>query len=757
MIRKGLGNLLLSALRVIGASSIRLLKASPSLRSVVINAFRSSKPLQEGLSILGGSLMASSTNSNWDAGAHLPHLASSLMRRKRMPIVTVIVPVYNSPVAVKECLDSLSTVLHPDFRVLVIDDCSTEPEIQDLLSSYKERSGWTILNNYKNLGFTKTVNRGLLESEPDSDFVLLNSDTLPFGNWWQKLRYAAYRDVRIGTVTPFSDNSDAFSVPRQGVPNPPPKDWSLEDLTRAAEQAGNGEMLDVATGNGFCLYVKRSVIEEVGILDDITFPRGYGEENDFCMRALKAGWLNVVSDKVFVSHKGSASFGDLRHSLISQGIVALGKKHPEFPFLNTKIFGPVFADARQRVFQRINSSAKPRPRLLFVQPIASGGLKLTNEDLSRGLDLSYEQFRVRQGADGSIELERRLDGSWVPIDGPKANPVSPLLSKDTLFEAWFADIIFTYSIEVVHIEHMRFMSLEIANICRSMGVKSSFTVHDFYSICPTTHLLDETLTFCGGVCTKSEGEDCGTSFTGLIPMPKLKSNYVRVWQSNFSGFLASVDHIIAPSKSAMSRLLSVFPDVRHKTSVIEHGRDDLVPARASSRSKMELGAGNFRLAIPGSIGVHKGSRLLTDLEPLLRAKGVTLEVLGHCDMSVPKTISRTGGLTRSELITRLGSGYDAALFLSIWEETYAHTLTEAWAAGLTAIVTDFGALADRVNERGEGLVLSRHATPAEMAEAIISFLTIRANSDHEQTISTLFEVRSLDSMARDYLKVWHAL
>ena len=99
----------------------------------------------------------------------------------------------------------------------------------------------------------------------------------------------------------------------------------------------------VPTGNGFCMYIRRSCIDEVGTFDEAAFPRGYGEENDFCMRALHRGWRNIVDDRTIVYHRRSASFGEDKSGLIKQAASILNEKYPEYKML-TKVFeGKQFA------------------------------------------------------------------------------------------------------------------------------------------------------------------------------------------------------------------------------------------------------------------------------------------------------------------------------------------------------------------------------------------------------------------------------
>jgi len=82
--------------------------------------------------------------------------------------------------------------------------------------------------------------------------------------------------------------------------------------------------------NGFCTLMKRSVFIELGGLNPTAFPTGYGEENDLCLRAAKAGAKLAVADDVYVYHVKSASFGNARREeLTKNGNAALRKLHPE--------------------------------------------------------------------------------------------------------------------------------------------------------------------------------------------------------------------------------------------------------------------------------------------------------------------------------------------------------------------------------------------------------------------------------------------
>src|SRR3546814_11743520 len=112
------------------------------------------------------------------------------------------------------------------------------------------------------------------------------------------------------TVTAVSCNAGTCSVPwRCG--GRIPVSIGVDDWARAVADVG-APAFEVPTGNGFCMYIRRAMLEDVGLFDEQAFPVGYGEENDLCMRAIDAGWHHLVDPGVFVQHARSASFGSRR-------------------------------------------------------------------------------------------------------------------------------------------------------------------------------------------------------------------------------------------------------------------------------------------------------------------------------------------------------------------------------------------------------------------------------------------------------------
>lgn len=219
--------------------------------------------------------------------------------------VSIIIPIYNAYEDTKKCLISVFKNTTIPFNLILINDNSTDERIKGLLDEYATLDNVTVFHNEINNGFTKNVNFGI-NFAGDDDVVLLNSDTMVSQNWLQKILFIAYSQNNIGTVTPFSNASD-IKVPTIWEGNSP----SLDEINKMGYILGNLNpiyRLFAPTGNGFCLFIKRKTISDVGLFDEKSFGKGYGEETDFTMRAKNKGWLNCRTPSVFIYHKKSASF-----------------------------------------------------------------------------------------------------------------------------------------------------------------------------------------------------------------------------------------------------------------------------------------------------------------------------------------------------------------------------------------------------------------------------------------------------------------
>lgn len=222
------------------------------------------------------------------------------------PLPTVVVPVFNALEALDACLGALDRTLPAGTRVHLADDASTDPRVARVVDDWAGRTRLraTVARRARNLGFPANCNAALDETG-DADVVLLNSDAEPAGDWLRRLAACAAADPAIASATPWSNNGEIVSFPNFVSPNPLPED--PEAIARAAARLVP-RYPDLPTAVGFCMFVRRAAWRALGGFDAETFGRGYGEENDWCLRAEAHGWRHALCDDAYVVHHGHASF-----------------------------------------------------------------------------------------------------------------------------------------------------------------------------------------------------------------------------------------------------------------------------------------------------------------------------------------------------------------------------------------------------------------------------------------------------------------
>ncbi|TWO72388.1 glycosyltransferase family 2 protein [Caenimonas sedimenti] len=245
--------------------------------------------------------------------------------------VDVVVPVYLDLGETQRCVESvLAAANRCAWRLVIVNDASPEPALAGWLRELAGSDARVVLlENLENLGYGGAVNRGIGASEAN-DVILLNSDTEVANDWIDRLRAAAYSDARVFSVTPFSNNATICSYPRMCEDNALPAGWNVADLDRAFAEANRNAVLDIPTAVGFCMYVRRDGLRDVGLFDMELFGKGYGEENDLCLRAADAGWRNLHALDVFVRHTGGVSFGASKKPREAEAMVLLRQLYPGY-------------------------------------------------------------------------------------------------------------------------------------------------------------------------------------------------------------------------------------------------------------------------------------------------------------------------------------------------------------------------------------------------------------------------------------------
>lgn len=303
--------------------------------------------------------------------------------------VDVVIPVYNALSDVEPCIESV--LRHRDgldVRVVVVNDGSDAETTAWLRRRCANDPALTLIEHARNQGYTRAVNSGLRATTAQY-MVTLNSDTLVSDGWLKGMLRCMASDRELGIVGPLSnaaswqnvpelfDSDGSFSV------NALPANIDAAAMARTVAAASKRRYPKVPFVNGFCFLMRREVVDAIGYMDEASFPEGYGEENDYCVRAADAGFELAIADDVYVFHAKSKSFGHARRRALSEaGSRILRRKHGDGRFgaivarmRSDSGLDRVRADVRAALLRPLQGDADLRtpPRILFLLPVKGGG------------------------------------------------------------------------------------------------------------------------------------------------------------------------------------------------------------------------------------------------------------------------------------------------------------------------------------------------------------------------------------------------
>ena len=293
----------------------------------------------------------------------IPKPASSAV-----PVATVdiVVPVYNALEDVKKCLESLQRCTDGlTVKVIVVNDGSDEATTQWLREYCGGKPVFKLIEHEKNAGYTKAVNTGLKASTAEYA-ITQNSDTIVSPGWLTGLVRCMNSSPDIGIVGPLSNAASWQTVPNlrdeQGnfAVNELPAGYTVDDMAQVVRDASTRAYPRLPLINGFCFMIKREVITAIGIMDEENFPIGYGEENDYCIRAIEAGYELVIADDVYIFHAKSKSFGHERRKALSvQGSKGVRRKHGSETYsaaVNNSAYNDEIREIRERITSSLQST-----------------------------------------------------------------------------------------------------------------------------------------------------------------------------------------------------------------------------------------------------------------------------------------------------------------------------------------------------------------------------------------------------------------
>jgi len=599
-------------------------------------------------------------------------------------VINVIVPVYRGIRETKACLDSLfDSRLPKNCLVTIIDDASPEEDMAEILANYEHISGVTLIRNEKNLGFVATVNYGMT-LYPQCDVVLLNSDTVVPPLWLQRLWQCAYAAENTGTVTPFSNSATICSYPKNCVDNKVPPGYSLKELDALFMECNRGESVEIPTAVGFCMYIKRNCLDMVGLFDADRFGKGYGEENDFCLRATKKRWRHLLCADLFVYHAGSVSFGNEKNERAQRALELLSERFPRYlASVHKHIKLDPARVMRHRVdLQRLINSKKAV--ILFVSHRLGGGVVRHERELVRMHGDKVNFLRLVPGLRSQVSLSWHNEGECLCLQFALPNDWDSLVN-----------FLRVAGVERIHFHHLMDVPVDIERLPEVLAVPYDFTLHDYYSICPRISLTGRRDEYCG----EPQESECNSC---LRNAPSSQRD-IRAWRAHYQTLLSGAARTLVPSKDVANRIGNYFSlpnmTVAPHADLINRALPDPAPMPICRERKL-------RIAVIGALSKIKGAELLEAAAIDAKRRNLKLEfhLTGYAWRklaSTPKSNLTVHGKYHDEDLLPLlkKENPDLIWFPALWPETYSYTLSAALESGTPIVAPDLGAFPERLNGR----------------------------------------------------------
>jgi GT2 family glycosyltransferase len=633
-------------------------------------------------------------------------------------VVDIVVPVYAGMKETLDCLNSLFVTIDPDMaEIVVVNDASPEEELVEALAQLDASGRITLLTNTNNLGYAGAVNRGI-GLHPNRDVILLNSDTEVFGDWMQRLAKAAHTSSDVGTVTPLGQSGSITDYGDRAL-------WRsalAEEIDAVASRVNATTTIDLPVGVGFCMYIKRRCLEQTGEFDAATFVRGYGEENDFCLRARSYGWRHVAAASVFVKHHGGRSFGEAARLLKQRNGRVLDTLHPSY-FTSLEKFAiadPLLAARRAIDIDRLKR-------------VPSEMVLLITHDLGGGVSRHVRERRA--AIEGAGQTVLTLRPILLQDTQPRVKIEVPGF-QDLIFEIPLAlnllsELLRDLRLHFIELHHFLRLPAQLLGMLTELDVPYDIYLHDYSWICPRVSLIDGSGRYCGE--PELPGcENCirknGSSMEGPLTVGALRKRSASL--------LEGAREVFVPSIDTLARFTRYFPTQGFTTMPWEDlsGQAALKPVKS---------AGRLCVAVIGAIGRPKGYQLLLECARDAAARELDLEfvVIGYTsdDQALLDTgrVFITGPYDEGEVKTLLDrEGCHIAFFPSVAPETWCYSLTHAIDYGFPIIALDLGAQAERLRTYAAFELLNASSTAEQVNRSLVQ-AAARFNASHFKQDDTM--------------------
>lgn len=669
------------------------------------------------------------------------------------PLVSIIIPVFNGANYLRESIDSALSQTYKDIEIIVVNDGSTDNS-EDIVLSYGSRVKYF---SKKNGGVASALNLAIHNASGEYISWLSHDDLYAkdkISTQIERLKALDDKDTLIYSDYIYIDEKSSI-VGNECIGSR----HNIENL--------NSAMYPLLMGiiHGCTLLIRKRLYLHYGLFDEtlkttqdydlwfkmltenpicfidrpLVLSRTHSQQSSKKMKVIHLEESNKLWEKVINSIEVTQA-GE--NGSITIGLLFL---------LYNRLRGlELYESARVALFKAVDSTERDK-NVLLVTATLDGGLGRFVHDLNHELGEFMNAYILKvsglnfQFYYGDILIYNIALTEKVLLKEMYDNiEVSGLLGA----------LVETFQIGIVHLNGFFYLGFKAIEMLKVLNVPAVLTVHDFHMICFSQFFLNKDSKYCG---LNKDLDVCSTC---------LLSNQYSDWLGPKDGrdldqyrsyiqrnILPELSRMVFPSEFARRVFLEYYPKIDLcKTTIIEHGlpQDSYIPVEAITNAYN----GKLGVGIIGNIRAHKGLNFITEITSRANKEQFQFVLFGECSSALPgvkvipfEKYEKMVGMIKRENLS-------IALVLSEAPETFSYALSECWGAGVPVIVTDVGALKDRMNSSNGGFVVNRNNAAEEVLVYLNDFIRnpevlIQAKRNVEDLI-----LQSTSEMASSYAAIY---
>lgn len=612
--------------------------------------------------------------------------------------IDIIIPVYNGFEFLEKLFDSIEKNTSTPYRLIVINDCSPDERVKPyLLQRLKKHESAVLIEHTDNKGFLKSVNEAYTYTS--NHFVLLNTDTEVPSYWLERLMYPIIHMEKIASTTPFTNSGEIASFPNFVADNPIFDHMDVNTLDDAFKEVNPTDFYEaVPTGVGFCMGVNYTLSKSIGMFAEDTFGKGYGEENDWCQRAIKEGYKNLIVPNLFVYHKHGGSFSsEEKAKLLKENASKLLARHPNYgKDVHTYIQKDPHATLRQFLLLKAVDKKKGT-HVIFDHDLGGGANIYANELVEVYIQKRLSTLLIRYDFyTNTFKLFHHYKKYTHAFKIVSLDELKVLLTSLNVKELFLNSLVsFKNSGETLQ---------WLSKFIDKVKMKVTIPMHDYYAICPSYTLLNDEGSYCNipsletcKTCIESNTQEWRNFYSDTLD--------IEVWRKQWYTLLEKSQNILCFSQASKDILLKAYPtlDIGH-IQVIPHVVKSLAPVKTVDKASTTI-----TLGILGAINYAKGSEIIRHLVQKIERENLDINItlIGEMSDNLKSTHFHVTGRYNRDDLPQIVKDEKIDIFIipSIWPETFSYTTQEIMMMQMPLIVFNLGAPAERVAQYDKGYVL----------------------------------------------------